>query len=172
MEKWKNITGYENYQVSNYGRIKSLARTITKSIGSHTVKDKLLSTKALSAGYPTVNLCNDGAIDNIRIHRLVAIAFVDNPNPDIYNFVNHKDHDKTNNHYKNLEWTDQAGNMLAAAKMGIGNVGFTIPQITDIKIRLAAGERGCDIADLYGVSRATISEIKTGKNKTAKSIIL
>ena len=85
------------YQVSNLGRVKSL-------IGHENILKPDLRT-----GYYSINLCKNGKYKHIRIHRLVAEAFL--PNPDNLPEVNHKDEDKMNNSVKNLEWCTHAQNM-------------------------------------------------------------
>lgn len=101
MEEWRDIEGYEGlYQVSNEGRVKSLNYNKTK-------KEKILKPTS-NRGYLMVNLHNEGRKKYCQIHRLVANAFIENPNnlPQ----VNHKDEDKTNNHVENLEWCDSSYN--------------------------------------------------------------
>lgn len=99
-EIWKNIFGYEGlYQISNHGRVKSL------KFG----KEKILKSRKDKYGYHQVILSKEGKIKNHLIHRLVAYAFIDNPNnlPQ----VNHKDEDKTNNMVENLEYCDRIYNL-------------------------------------------------------------
>ena len=94
---WKDIPGYEGlYQVSNNGEVKSLryrkkkdTQTILKSAPNH-------------SGYLHVSLVKDGKTSTIQIHRLVAMAFI--PNPNNYPVVNHKDWNVQNNAADNLEW--------------------------------------------------------------------
>jgi hypothetical protein len=91
LERWKPISGYENfYEVSDLGRIKSLR------------KNKILSGGKDRYGYLQVILCKNGKRECKKIHQLVASAFVENPNN--YNCVNHKDETKENNCAYNLEW--------------------------------------------------------------------
>ena len=93
-EIWKDIKGYEGkYQVSNYGIVKSLNYR-------RTGKEQLLKPALQTTGYFSVMLCKP--LKRFQIHRLVAEAFI--PNPDNLPQVNHKDEDKTNNHADNLEW--------------------------------------------------------------------
>lgn len=93
-EIWKDIKGYEGkYQVSNYGRVKSLNYR-------HTGKEKLLKPTLQPDGYLHVSLCKP--LKRFSIHRLVANAFI--PNPENLPCVNHKDENKHNNNVCNLEW--------------------------------------------------------------------
>ena len=96
-EEWRDIEGYEGlYQVSNLGRVKSLKYRGHKGcIG-------ILTPRLDGKEYKTVALYKEGKVRNTKIHRLVAQAFI--PNPNNYPQVNHKDEDKTNNNVDNLEW--------------------------------------------------------------------
>lgn len=103
-EQWKDIKGYEGlYEVSNYGNVRSLDRTIKRGQGHMTIKGCILIPfYEEKKGYYQVALAKDGKVKKYRIHRLVAVAFLKNP----YNYtdVNHKDEVKTNNNVDNLEW--------------------------------------------------------------------
>ena len=97
-EIWKDIEGYEGlYQVSNLGRVKSLRRNI------------ILKNKIESNGYERVVLSTNNNPKDYSVHRLVAIAFI--PNPNNYPIVNHKDENRTNNCVDNLEWCTQKYNV-------------------------------------------------------------
>lgn len=97
-EEWKPISGYEDlYQVSNFGRVKSLNY-------NHTNQEQILKQATNKDGYKVVCLYKDGKGKTFQVHRLVAMAFITNPNN--YAEVNHKDECKTNNHISNLEWCD------------------------------------------------------------------
>ena len=99
---WKDIPNYEGkYQVSNTGRVRSLNYNRTGKIKVRKQgKDKL--------GYKSVFLCKDGKNKGYLVHRLVALAFI--PNPNNYPVINHKDENPSNNYYKNLEWCTQEYN--------------------------------------------------------------
>lgn len=106
MEEWKDIGGYEGlYQVSKYGRIISLPR---KCGFSYTEK-KFLKIRINKCGYRYVVLYKNNKPKNLLVHRLVAEAFI--PNPNNLPCVNHKDEDKTNNRVENLEWCTQKYNV-------------------------------------------------------------
>lgn len=95
---WKDIEGYEGlYQVSNLGRVHSLYRNIILK-GSEDIW-----------GYIKVTLYKDGSPSIKTVHRLVAQAFI--PNPENKPEVNHIDEDKTNNNVSNLEWSTRKDNL-------------------------------------------------------------
>lgn len=99
-EMWVDVLGYEGlYKVSNLGRVKSLDRV---SRDGRTRRGRIISTKENNRGYAQVHLCKNGSCKMKLLHRLVAEAFIQNPNnlPQ----VNHKDEDKSNNCAINLEW--------------------------------------------------------------------
>lgn len=103
MEEWKNIKGYEGlYQVSNEGRVKGLAREVEFRGGVRHQPERLLKPARNSWGYLFVCLCKNGKQKMYSVHRLVASAFIDNP--DNLPQVNHKDECKTNNCVENLEY--------------------------------------------------------------------
>ena len=108
-EIWKDIEGYKGlYQVSNLGRVKSLNYR-------RTGKEGIMKGVDDGCGYLQVALSKDGKDKKCRLNRLVAQAFLENPNslPE----VNHKNEDKTDNCVENLEWCDRAYNV----NYGTGN---------------------------------------------------
>lgn len=97
-EIWKDIEGYEGiYQISNFGDVKSLNYSRTKK--EHTLKQQIDKY-----GYKRVLLYKNNKSKHYLIHRLVAQAFI--PNPDNLPQINHKDENRQNNVFNNLEWCD------------------------------------------------------------------
>lgn len=96
-EIWKTIKGFENYRVSNTGRVYSLG------------KNKVMKPWIISSGYYAVYLVDREVSKQMLVHRLVALNFIDNPlnKPQ----VNHIDGDKLNNNVDNLEWTTVSENI-------------------------------------------------------------
>ena len=119
-EIWKDVPGYEGlYQVSNMGRVKSLARTRKMNLPGRdtaSVSERILKFGA-SQGYHAVTLAKDGINRKIRLHKLVALVFV--PNPDNKPDINHKDGDKHNNRSDNLEWVTPSENQRHAISTGL-----------------------------------------------------
>lgn len=109
----KPVKGYEGYyEVDQFGRVFSVDRVVTVT-DSDRVYEKPLSGKQMkqtmhNKGYKTVSLTRDGKTKMMFVHRVVAEAFLDNPNN--LPMVNHKDEDKTNNFLENLEWCTAAYN--------------------------------------------------------------
>lgn len=104
-EEWRPVVGYEElYEISNLGRVKRLARWFkTKGESQQWRKELILTPRLNEKGYQRVYLYDvDGNVKHHRVHRLVAQAFI--PNPNNLPQVNHKDENKTNNNVENLEW--------------------------------------------------------------------
>jgi len=123
IEEWKDIKGFEGlYQVSNLGRVLSLPKTF-KGGGNGGVKSHngiiLKQTKATL--YPSVNFSVNGVKTVVNVHRLVAEAFL--PNPENKTTVNHIDGNKYNSNVSNLEWATQSENIIHAYKTGLSAKG-------------------------------------------------
>ena len=115
-EIWKKIEGYSNYEVSNFGRVKSLGRWVEYEVrGIYSINKcrKKMPTKILKLsingdGYKFVGMRgDDNQVKSCTVHRLVALAFLPGHNQ----VVHHKDNNKKNNHISNLEWTTRAENL-------------------------------------------------------------
>ena len=113
-EEWKEINGFEGlYEVSSFGRIKSLPRQkITPKGGRYMTKETILKG-FINKGYAYVLLHKGNKNYSRKVHRLVAQAFI--PNPLEKPQVNHLDYDKTNNRVENLEWVSCQENINYSA---------------------------------------------------------
>lgn len=111
VEQWRNIAGFDGlYQVSSFGAVKRLGKS-----------ERRLKPR-MCKGYETVCLCKNGISHNLRVNRLVAIAFI--PNPANKPEVNHKDGNKRNNAVSNLEWSTASENQKHARSIGLSPMGF------------------------------------------------
>lgn len=108
-EIWKDITGFPGYQVSNKGRVKSIARIVKRGNNTMRIPEKMLRF-GTSSGSPFVNLRKDGKSISIKVHRLVAIEFVSNlqnkPEIDHINTI------RQDNRSDNLRWVNRHENNM------------------------------------------------------------
>lgn len=103
IEEWRDVVGFEGlYQVSNLGRVKSLPRKVPFGVAYRITEETILKPHQMRHGYMSVGLKVHNKPKYMTVHRLVAMAFI--PNPDKLPHINHKDEDKTNNCVDNLEW--------------------------------------------------------------------
>ena len=162
-EIWKDVVGYEGlYQVSNMGRVKSFCQ----STKFHKQKEFILKPSLINTGYEVVTLYSKEKRKKFQIHRLVATAFI--PNPNNLPCVNHKDENKENNSVENLEWCDYVYN---------SNYGTGIERSKEkrlgnkfVVINLDTGEvyqTPKDASRATGIHNDSISKVCKGKSKTA-----
>lgn len=159
MEIWKDIKGYEGYyQISNYGDVKSVERNI---IGRN--RKEIILKGGFDGKYFFVILQKNCIKKHFKIHRLVALNFIDNPlnKPE----VNHIDGNKLNNHVNNLEWNTMSENQKHAFKIGLNSTkGEKHPRhkLTwneVIFIRSLVGINQHYLARKFNISQATIWDI-------------
>ena len=158
LEEWKQIRGFPNYMISNLGNVYS------KRYG------RFLKPALKKSGYLYVSLSDiNKVVKHLRVHRLVAEAFI--PNPDNLPCVNHKDEDKTNNLVKNLEWCTSKYNA------NYGNRIAKIIKKTSIKVRAIDPKNGKEVGSYKSITEASyhvdganishISQCCSGKRKTS-----
>ena len=137
-EIWKDIVGYEGfYQISNFGNVKSLSRKCGTKSKKYTCQERILK-KRETCGYYSVMLYKDGKTKQLKCSRLVAQAFI--PNPNNLPCVNHKDENKHNDIVSNLEWCTVKYNSnygLVKEKIRLSRLGTTATEETKYKMSLA-----------------------------------
>lgn len=166
-EEWRPIKGYKYYEVSNKGRIRSWYNNRFGKLKNPKIKNIQIAT---SGGYSIIQLYKNKREKNYFVHRLVAEAFI--PNPNNKPLVNHIDGDKNNNNINNLEWVTDSENKLHAYKIGLREVrnmkgekhpSNKLSQKDVLEIREMCKKSNLPlrkIARRYNVSRGTISNIK------------
>jgi transposase len=158
--KQTQLKNYSKYVIKSNGEIYSLYKNITMN---QVLQERI--------GYYRIQLkADDGTKNTLLVHRLVALAFI--PNPENKPEVNHIDGNKLNNDVSNLEWTTKHENMKHAHLLklrdnnGTGNPRNLLAEkeVLDIYDKLLDGARVSDLATSYNVSRPTISDIKSKRN--------
>lgn len=159
MEIWRDIDGFDGlYQVSNLGRVRRLHKTIPP---------RILTTCFDNRGYPKVGLCHGGKCKTRKIHRLVALAFI--PNPDGKPEVNHIDGNPHNSCASNLEWVTHLENSRHAVATGLIKSGKYSPlaKLTNEQVRYIRdnpdGLLQRELAAKFDVTQQTISDVQHGK---------
>lgn len=167
IEEYVDILGFEGkYMVSNTGNVKTIGRWSHAEYSKRWIDEGIKNAIPDKDGYLIVTLSVSPKKKRISIHRLVAKAFI--PNPDGKPQVNHIDGNKRNNHVLNLEWCTSSENNFHAYRICRKTIHrpytkLNIEKVSDIKMRISNGETVKDISLMYGVNQATISNIKTGK---------
>lgn len=175
-EIWKDVVKYEkSYQVSNLGNVRSVDRVVVQYNGAKkraiptTYKGQPLKLTYRTNGYTYVVLCENNKPKKFNVHRLVAQAFISNPNnlPQ----VNHKDSVRDNNSVSNLEWVNNSSNQKHAFLNGkrilkgeeVGNSKLTAEQVLWIREKRAKDNTSYEkIAKEVGVARETVRKIVLG----------
>ena len=161
MEKFKRVKGYEDlYEVSDLGVVRSFTkRYIIPSSGGLRVREaQVLSQQTMKTKYKTLKLSKDNKVKRFKVHRLVAIAFI--PNPENKPQVNHINGVKNDNRAVNLEWSTAKENMRHAYVSGVSKRKLDKEKVLLIR----EDDRSLlDIAYEYGVSFQTVSEVKLRK---------
>jgi len=154
IENWLNVAGYP-YQVSNLGNVRSKKT------------NKLLKPYLTNRGYLTVGFWTNGKKKRISVHRLVASAFL--PNPDNLPQVNHIDCNKTNNCVSNLEWVSGSTNITHAYKTGLMKQKLTKEKVLKLFEYRKQGMSLRAVGKLLGVSHTAIWEVERNEDN-AKTV--
>ena len=140
-EEWRDIAGYEGYQVSNLGRVRSLDRTVVCSSGPRRYSGKILKPRKHVNPYYYVTLSAHGKQHNKDVHRLVAETFLDNP--DNLPCVDHIDFNPANNRVDNLRWVTQKENIQHSIHAGHININEQTKILLDPSVRMKSLEASC-----------------------------
>lgn len=171
-EQWKDIEGYEGrYQISSFGRVKSLPTLKRNGNGYYYTKEKIRRSKSTFDGYRAITLVKNGIFRTYTIHRLVAKAFVENPNN--YNEINHIDEIKTNNRVDNLEWCTHAYNLEYGSRKEITRQKTMKPvlQFDRENKFIRKWNSGSDAARNLNIQQSSISNCCCHNRKTAGNYI-
>lgn len=160
-EIWLPVPDYDGYQISNFGRVKSLQERWRKP--------RILEPVLTKRGYLRAQLCIEEKAKSFAVHRLVAQLFI--PNPEGKSEINHRDGNKLNNHVSNLEWATRSENMCHAVDTGLKvapqgedspNAKLTTEQV--LYIRANPLNLKCyELAEMFGVCVTKISAVQLGK---------
>ena len=166
MEKWININDYiDKYQISSFGRVKSLERYVEFKNGTRFIEERILKPSEMS-GYNYVVLCKNGKMETFSIHRLVAIHFL---NKKGLFCVNHKNGIKTDNNVNNLEWVTASYNskhsydnkltsnygencgLSSISKITIENIIFLLKN-SKLNFNVIASQNKVSVGTIYGIN--------------------
>lgn len=177
-EVWKDVEGYEGlYQVSNLGRVKRLTSKVSQKNRNgkyidYVYKERLLSQETININYKRVSLSKQNKITRFQVHRLVAMAFLENTKNKPC--VNHIDGNPSNNNVENLEWCTYSENERHSYDV-LGKINpnrkLNKKEVLDIRQNAIKGIFPYDkikgnvkyFADKYQVNRSTVLNIINGK---------
>lgn len=172
-EEWRDILEYENYyQVSSFGRIRSVERDVLRKDGiwQHCKSYILIPFQGTTCNYLSIQLCKNNVTKKFLIHRLVAIAFLGLVRG--YGLeVNHKDGNRHNNRLDNLELVSHQENIDHSIAHNLKNdygekstnAKLTNKQASEIRDKWMKGMLQVDLAEMYGVAKQTICNIVHNK---------
>lgn len=166
MAMWKEIDGYEKlYLISDEGEVYALPKTVITGNKTTHRNGKLLKQGVRGRGntlYKFVVLSDGNTVKRFSVHRLVAKAFLENPNG--YPEVNHKDEDSLNNHVENLEWCDRQYNIEYSKNKAVSQFSIDGEKIAEYKsIKYASA--------ITGIGRKSIENALNGWSNTAGGYI-
>lgn len=164
-EAWKDIEGCGgSYRISNLGRVKTLPRVVYRGnfMSRQIIKEKILTPEITNRGYYRITFQKNKIKVHISVHRLVGLHFVTNPENKPQ--INHKDGNKANNYYKNLEWCTSMENVQHSYDTGlnVAKKGFDNPKSMPVLRLSEDGELQnygslCELSRIENVSRTSVS---------------
>lgn len=162
-EEWKHIPGYDGYEASNLGRIRSYLGRGGKKCYRVSVP-RVLKGNVGGRGYPKVNILLNGRRVTVSIHRLIASAFVPGYEPGL--IVCHNNSVKTDNRAENLRWDTTSSNSIDASKLGdLPRQMLDIERVKEIRSLYETGEHSHrSLAAMFGVTHQAIRDLLIRKN--------
>ena len=167
MELWKQINEFESHFISNFGRIKAIQ--VITNFGSQfkVYPERFLNPWLSKTGYNYVDISINGKVNRFLVHRLVAQHFIENP--ENKSQVNHKDGNKSNNIFENLEWCNAKQNLKHARDLGLNKstgtdnalAKFNKSEILSIRSSLKPLK---ELSEMYGASISVLSRIRNLKS--------
>lgn len=175
-EEWRPLKEWPGYSVSSLGRVRSEDRTVPQPCypAGRTYRGKVLSTYVNANGYEIVSLpLSEGKNGKVRVHRLVATAFLGEP-PDLRLDVNHKNGKRADNRVENLEWATRSENLRhgyrvnrtphrVARGSAVGTAKLDEASVREMRNRFAAGEPRKALAASFGIEYSNACLIVSGK---------
>lgn len=157
--EWREVKEYSNYEVNQFGEIR------------HKTRKKVLKPRSNNGGYQYVNFKINGKNINFAVHRIVANAFI--PNPNGYTEINHKDYDRTNNCVDNLEWVSSSQNKQHAylKDENKNSRGKAVVQRSKDGVYIKTFETISKAAKEMNCSVSAISNCCLGRTKTSQGFL-
>ena len=161
MEIWKDIKDYEgHFKISNIGRVRSVTRTVINSLGVKHILSQRIIKPYLNLGYMQIILTKAKVRRTIKVHRLVAMAFIDNP--ENKKTVNHINGIGADNRVGNLEWNTQKENVIHSWKTGLSKRKLTHENVIEIRSKKGINTQA-ELAKQFGICVPEISRIHNRK---------
>lgn len=175
-EKWLTVNGFDSYEISNNGKVRRKEIFVTQKSRRGKIYSRklpqLLKSTVTRNGYKSVTLVESGRDKTLYVHRIVAEHFV--LGYEDGKVVNHKDGNKENNNFSNLEWVTQSENIQHAFENGLTKHGIDSPLYKgEIEVVSEDGTvvdilKGKKDIETKGYSYGNICEVISGKRKTHK----